>query len=135
MSRRVLNTLPSFQSSGPRIALVGEAPGENEESQGKPFVGYSGQLLDQMCAKAGIIRASCLVGNVFQYRPPGNKIELVDKTSPFWVESVEQLRTDLKSFQPNLIVAMGNTALECLCDKRGITNWRGSILPSTFIPV
>ena len=57
-----------------RIAIIGEAPGAHEELEGHPFVGPSGYLLWQLCAKHGILREACLVANVCQVRPPGNKI-------------------------------------------------------------
>ena len=58
-----------------KIALVGEAWGEKEEQQGKPFVGTSGWILDNMLRQVGIARHECLVTNVFNLRPKANKVE------------------------------------------------------------
>jgi len=57
------------------LILVGEAPGAEEARQGRPFVGRSGKLLNEMLEKAGIERARCLVANVFRFQPPGNKVD------------------------------------------------------------
>ena len=133
MTRKVPNIIPTITLDQPRIAIIGEAPGGEEEAFGRPFCGASGRLLDGMLGKAGILRATCLIGNVYQYRPPGNEIYTVDKSSPLWHESVEQLRADLLAFNPVLIIALGGTALETLTGKTGIMRWRGSVLPCTFI--
>lgn len=69
----------TVQPSGPipaRIMIVGEAPGEEEERYGKPFIGYSGKLLDEMLASVGIARGEAFVTNVCRVRPPGNDITL-----------------------------------------------------------
>lgn len=135
MNRRVLNVFPAMTSeSGERIALVGEAPGEDEEIYLTPFVGYSGKLLDGLLSSAKIIRRTCFVGNVYQYRPPGNKIEVVDRGCPQWLESITQLQEDLVKFNPTVICALGETAMHLLTGKTGITKYRGSILPCTFVP-
>jgi len=126
--------MPLVTTSGRKIAIVGEAPGAEEEQLGVPFVGASGNLLDRQLQKVGVLRSACYIGNVFQYRPPGNKIELVDRNDPKWVEGVETLRRELTEFQPTVIFALGGTALEVLTGKTSITKWRGSCLPCTLVP-
>lgn len=71
MSRAV----PQIPVDRPKIALVGEAAGEQEARQGRPFVGESGQELARMLRDAGINRELCYITNLFWTRPPGNKIE------------------------------------------------------------
>jgi uracil-DNA glycosylase family 4 len=56
-----------------RIMLVGEAPGRDEDEQGLPFVGRSGQLLDRMLAAIGLDRTSVYIANIIPWRPPGNR--------------------------------------------------------------
>src|SRR6516164_4787530 len=58
-----------------RIAVIGDAPGRDEEIQGKPFVGMAGKMLNNLLQHAGIVRAACFVGNICQHRPPNNDIK------------------------------------------------------------
>ena len=60
-------------SGRPRLVLVGEAPGATEDETGRPFVGKSGQLLDQLLAEAGLDRAQAAVLNIVKCRPPANR--------------------------------------------------------------
>lgn len=137
------------QGHGPcdaRIMIVGEAPGEEEERKGKPFVGTSGWCLDQMLHDAGIIRSECYVTNVCKYRPQWNDItkwvsakELggwhYHAPSAQWIspevwEGVQELNFDVERLKPNVIIALGNTPLWALTGKHGVGTWRGSLVPS-----
>lgn len=69
------HVLPFVPAERPKIAIVGEAPGEQEVLQNKPFVGASGQELTRMLRDAQINRYDCYITNVFWSRPPDNKIE------------------------------------------------------------
>jgi len=125
--------------------IVGEAPGENEERVGIPFVGAAGQELDRMLHEAKITRSECFVTNVCRVRPPGNKIDAFmamrkkDITSqhvvmrdkyvlPVVLEGYELLKKEITLVQPNVIVALGNVALWALTGHWGVTKWRGSLL-------
>jgi DNA polymerase I-like protein with 3'-5' exonuclease and polymerase domains/uracil-DNA glycosylase len=134
--------------SGPcpaRIMIVGEAPGEQEERAGTPFVGQSGQELDRMLQEAGIMRSTCFVTNVVRVRPPGNDIGVFfaqrksDITLqhvnfngkhclPVVMAGIELLKREIEMCRPNVIIALGNTALWALTGNWGITSWRGSEL-------
>jgi DNA polymerase len=99
---------------GPRPArwmLVGEAPGEQEDERGEPFVGPAGRLLDQMLASIGVDRpAEAFIANVLKCRPPGNRnpqAEEVARCEPYLLRQVELLR-------PTLIVALGRFAAQSL---------------------
>lgn len=98
-----------------RIAFIGEAPGKDEESQGKPFVGLSGRFLNSLLSKASIVREQCYVGNVCQYYP-GDKRPLAtfDWDGPEIQAGLTQLCLDMRAFKPNLIVPLGNAALHAL---------------------
>ena len=91
--------------------LVGEAPGEQEDAQGEPFVGPAGRLLDQMLAAIGVDRAShAFIANVLKCRPPRNRDpspEEVARCEPFLLRQVELL-------QPRLIVVLGRFAAQSL---------------------
>jgi uracil-DNA glycosylase family 4 len=130
------------RSDGPapaRIMIVGEAPGVEEERQGRPFVGGSGTELTNMLHEAGIIRAECFLTNVCKYRPPGNEIErfFLDSkcTQPGAEiqEGLHDLRREIELVQPNVIIACGNVPLWALRGHRGITDWRGSSLTTKSV--
>lgn len=127
---------------GPRnakIMLVGEAPGADEERGGKPFVGYSGQLLDGMLDRVGIRRHECFITNVCHVRPPGNEFKwFFQKKDPkarlHLAYGMLQLKEDIELIKPNLVIALGGQPLKVLTGKNSITNWRGSILDSVLVP-
>lgn len=122
-------------SDGLVLAIVGEAPGEQEELQGQPFVGSSGQELDKLLDKHQILRSACFIGNVYPYRPPNNDIKAIDRTSQEWKMGVETLRRELLQVGPSLTLALGETALSVLTGRSGIMKWRGSLLPNILTGV
>ena len=126
--KTVLNNFPRYINQNYRIAFIGEAPGADEEYEGRPFVGYSGRLLWAEAAKVGILRDACFVGNVCQVRPPNNKIEAFDWNGVEIQSGLHQLSQDLLQFKPNLCVLLGNSPLRAFTGETGITNWRGSLL-------
>ena len=91
--------------------VVGEAPGENEDLQGEPFVGQAGKLLDNMLAALGISRRKgAYIANVLKCRPPGNRNpqpEEIAQCEPF-------LRRQVELLQPKIILAMGRFAVQTL---------------------
>jgi uracil-DNA glycosylase family 4 len=107
-----------------QIAIVGEAPGEQEHNAKRPFVGPSGQILDGLLKQAGISRSECWVTNVVKYRPPGNNIKKVKNLAAYKSFLINELRT----INPRIILALGNIPLQALTGNTGITQWRGSIL-------
>lgn len=130
-------TVPGRGPSGARVALVGEAPGEDEERLGEPFVGASGRLLNEMLAAAGIDRRSCYVTNVVKVRPPGNDFRRRyyedgrgTKPTAELLAAREALVQELRSRVPraNVTVALGDEALKALTGRMGLGKLRGSIL-------
>ena len=105
-----------------RLMFVGEAPGADEDAQGKPFVGRAGQLLTKMIEAMGMKREEIIIGNVNRCRPPGNRQPTLEEAAicrPF-------LFREIAVIQPEVIVVMGNTALRNLLEVReGITRVRG----------
>jgi uracil-DNA glycosylase family 4 len=118
--------------------LVGEAPGAEEELQGVPFIGAAGKTLDMVLSQAGITRYECLVTNVARERPPANKISFFfeDKKctipKPKLKEWIQQLKMEIEFNKPNVIVALGNTALWALTGEKKISEFRGYILPCSL---
>jgi uracil-DNA glycosylase len=132
--RIVPNEFPIIEPTNLRIALVGEAPGEDEENHRRPFVGKSGNLLTNMLRDVGIDRAQVFLGNVCQVRPPGNRIEAFAWGGSEIQEGLAQLNEDLTKFNPNVSVLLGNTPLHAAKrDKSKITEWRGSLFQCCLV--
>ena len=132
------------QGSGPRTAkiiIVGESPGYHEDKVGLPFQGPAGAVLTEELHRAGILRQSCYITNVIKEKPHGGKIApFVDLSKKFpptsedYRKYVQYLKDEIVDIHPNVVVAVGAVALWALCGKKGITNYRGSILESTLVP-
>ena len=120
--------------------LVGEAPGEVENRTGLPFQGPAGKTLDMLLNQAGIIRQDCLIANVAREKPPGNKIGFYYEDSkcttpkPVMKAFIEYLRKEIVTLRPNIVVALGATALYTLTGMKGIVKARGYITESTLVP-
>lgn len=133
-----------------KLIIIGEAYGQQEAERGLPFVGPSGWMLDGLLSQAGLDRASIPVTNVFNLLPPRGDVKNLmtrEKTQAatgfpayerglYVPASLSSHLSDLRKFveaeSPNLILALGNTALWALCGVTGITKWRGSCLLSSF---
>lgn len=104
------------------VMLIGEAPGAEEDRQGKPFVGASGQLLDRMMGSIGLTRETFYITNILPWRPPGNRQPSAAEVSacrPF-VERHIQL------VAPKLLVFVGGTSAKTLLDtNEGVMRLRG----------
>ena len=99
--RVVVGDVPA--SGRPRLVLVGEAPGATEDETGRPFVGKSGQLLDQLLAEAGLERAQAAVLNIVKCRPPGNRTP----KAPEVARCSGWLRRQLELLDAPVVVALG----------------------------
>lgn len=106
----------------PPIALVGEAPGRQEDEQGQPFVGASGQLLFKLLHdELALTRTSVWTTNIVKYRPPDNR-------TPFWAElqaGAHYLRRELAIVRPRVIVTLGSAPLSVMVPKVRITDVHG----------
>ncbi|MDO9106078.1 MAG: uracil-DNA glycosylase [Methylovulum sp.] len=90
--------------------LIGEAPGQHEDEQGKPFVGNAGQLLTEMLRAMGLTREEVFITNIIKCRPPRNRDPHVDE-----VESCfDYLQRQLAIIQPKIILAVGRIAAQTL---------------------
>jgi DNA polymerase len=105
-----------------RVMFVGEAPGREEDLEGLPFVGRSGQLLDRMLAAIGLDRSNAYIANVIPWRPPGNRTPTPQETSiclPF-------TRRQIELADPDVLVCLGSPAAQALLEaKEGIMKTRG----------
>jgi uracil-DNA glycosylase len=108
---------------GARIMMVGEAPGAEEDREGVPFVGRSGQLLDRMLLAVGLKRGDVYIANVIPWRPPGNRTPTPQETAiclPFIERQIELAR-------PDVLVCMGGPSAQTLLRQRdGIMKLRGN---------
>jgi uracil-DNA glycosylase len=123
----------------PRFVLVGEAPGAQEDETGRPFVGRSGALLDQLLAEAGLDRAQGAVLNVVKCRPPGNRTP----KAPEVARCSGWLRRQLELLDPPAVVALGLSAAKWFLGPRtvlararefGAHPWNGRDLYVTYHP-
>jgi DNA polymerase len=109
------------------LMFVGEAPGAEEDKQGLPFVGRSGQLLDKVLfEELSLTRDSVYIANVVKCRPPGNRDPEPDEIGACrpWLEQQIEL------IQPKVVVTLGNFATKLLLEtKDGITKRRGREFP------
>lgn len=117
------NTVFSDGAEDAKVLVIGEAPGKEEDEQGKPFVGRSGQLLDRMLALIGLSRNSnVLISNTIYWRPPGNRDPTPGETLaclPF----VERL---IALSQPKLLILTGKAAAQAILKREdGVTKLRG----------
>jgi len=118
-----------------KLMIVGEAPGYDEDKEGRPFVGPSGRLLNKFLAEAGINRSQCYVTNVVKVRPPDNKFDRLREFGLSPVDYLPELWQEIQAVAPNCILALGAIPLKFLTGRSGkgnsITENRGSILQLT----
>ena len=126
-------------SGRPLVALVGEAPGATEDETGRPFVGKSGALLDQLLAEAGLARAETAVLNVVKCRPPGNRTPKAAEVA----RCSGWLRRQLELLDPPAILALGLSAAKWFLGPRtvlarareqGAHSWNGRRVYVTYHP-
>jgi len=117
-----MNLVFSDGNPNSRIMLIGEAPGEDEDRQGKPFVGASGRLLDRMLAGIGLDRTNTYITNILPWRPPGNRSPTQNEITvclPFVHRHIEII-------QPQVLIFLGGTAAKTMLNTNsGITRLRG----------
>ena len=110
-----------------RVLILGEAPGDEEDRQGRPFVGRAGQLLDRMFAAIGLARdavdaeRSVYITNVLPWRPPGNR----DPSPEEMAMMMPFVRRHVALVDPDVVVLMGNTPCQAALGRRGILRLRG----------
>ncbi len=104
-----------------RLMLIGEAPGYEEDKQGLPFVGRSGQLLDRMLGAIGLDRSQVYIANIVPWRPPGNRTPTPVETQiclPF-------IQRQIALADPDVLVTVGQPSTGALLGVQGITKNRG----------
>jgi len=122
LKRGARNLVFADGTPGARVMIIGEAPGRDEDREGRPFVGRAGQLLDRMLAAIDLSRESSVyITNVLPWRPPQNRDPKPDEIAmmqPF-------LRRHVELTAPDFLLVMGNISCQAVLGKRGITRLRG----------
>lgn len=107
LHRTRTKSVPGEGPADARVMLIGEAPGWNEDQQGRPFVGAAGKFLEELLAKAGLRRSDVFITNVVKSRPPGNRDPLPDEIAacaPF-------LDRQIGIIDPDVIVTLGRFSM------------------------
>jgi uracil-DNA glycosylase family 4 len=127
------------------IVFIGEAPGKNEDLQGKPFVGAAGKFLDEMLAGIGLKREDIYITNIVKYRPPNNRDPLPEEKKAF----LPYLQAQLEAIKPKIVVTLGRHSMGCFLPdlkisaihgqpKRIRINMKeqpGSVMPIVIMPL
>ena len=106
------NAVPGEGSPNARIMFIGEAPGADEDAQGRPFVGRAGQLLDKIIVACGLKRSDVYIGNILKCRPPENR----DPRAEEIISCLPYLQRQIEIIEPEIIVALGAHAARTLLD-------------------
>lgn len=131
--------VPGEGNPNARVVLIGEAPGEEEDRQGRPFVGRSGKLLDQVLATAGFDRRDLWITNTVKHRPVAFEGRRAKNRAPLTSEIKAWrpcLETELKLIRPRVLVGLGAVAGKALVDpKFKITQQRGEWFTDSVLGV
>lgn len=116
------NAVPGEGLESSRVIFVGEAPGEQEDAQGRPFVGAAGKLLTELLASVGLRREDVYITNIVKCRPPNNRPPRKDEAAacrPYLVRQIGLIA-------PRVICPMGNSAIHALMDSdKSVTDLHG----------
>jgi DNA polymerase len=103
------------------IVFVGEAPGKNEDIQGRPFVGAAGRFLDEMLESIGYTREDIYITNIVKYRPPNNRDPLPEEKKAF----LPYLQAQLEVIKPKIVATLGRHSTNCFLPDLQISQVHG----------
>lgn len=132
--RTCTNMVPGEGSPEAEILFIGEAPGKNEDLQGRPFVGAAGKLLDRLIGSIGLNREDVFIANVLKARPPGNRDPLPLEVEHHW----PWLEAQIAALEPKLIVLLGRHAMNRFLPNRRISRDHGQarlLRGQVYLPV
>ncbi|HSV56030.1 MAG TPA: uracil-DNA glycosylase [Magnetospirillaceae bacterium] len=117
----------------PAVLVVGEAPGEEEDKAGRPFVGPAGRLLDRMLAAVDLDRSrNCYISNIVKCRPPMNRDPAPDERA----ECLPFLERQIRFLRPPVILVLGRVAAQALLrTEKGVASLRGDFRDRDGVPV
>jgi uracil-DNA glycosylase len=110
LKKSATNLVFSDGNINSKIMIIGEGPGANEDSLGKPFVGRAGKLLDKMLASITLDRTKVYISNVVNYRPPENRKPTEDEIKRY----LPYLKSHIEIINPKILLLLGGTALNAL---------------------
>lgn len=136
LKKTAINMVFSDGNPDAKVMVVGEAPGADEDRQGKPFVGQSGQLLRRILSFIGLTIDHVYITNVLPYRPPGNRQPTPQEIQMF----LPFLQKHIALIKPKCLLLVGGTACKALLEGQdGITKIRGTwidlVVPGLDHPV
>jgi DNA polymerase len=115
------NPVPGDGNPRSEVVFIGEAPGEQEDKQGKPFVGNAGKLLSELLGTIGLKREDVYITNVVKFRPPENR----DPTPEEKEACMPFLQAELSIIKPKVVVPLGRHALTHFFAKTTISDAHG----------
>jgi len=113
--------VPGEGNPDAQILFIGEAPGKEEDKQGRPFVGAAGKLLESMLEGTGLSREAVFITNIVKYRPPNNRDPLPAEIDAF----LPYLKQQIEVIDPTLIVPLGRHSLSVLLPELKISQCHG----------
>ena len=117
------HAVPGEGSSDARVMFIGEAPGYQEDQQGRPFVGPAGRFLDELLASVGMKREDVFIANILKCRPPNNRDPLPTEVAA----CTKYIDRQIELLQPELIVTLGRYAMNRYFPKESISRVRGRV--------
>jgi uracil-DNA glycosylase family 4 len=106
------------------IVFIGEAPGKNEDLQGRPFIGAAGKFLDEMLTEIGLNRKDVYITSILKYRPPNNRDPFPEEKAAF----LPYLQAQLAVIQPALVVTLGRHSMNCFLPGLQISKVHGQLV-------
>ncbi len=122
IAKQRTKTVPGEGPENAELMFVGEAPGFNEDQQGRPFVGQAGQYLEKLLASIGLKREQVYITNVIKTRPPGNREPL-----PMEISNCRQwLKAQIELIRPKMIVTLGRYSMAEFLPGKSISEVHGT---------
>lgn len=118
------NAVPGEGNYEAEVMFIGEAPGAEEDRQGRPFVGAAGKLLTEALNEAGFKREEVFITNIVKCRPPGNRVPTTEERNA----CIPYLLRQLELINPKIVCLLGRTPLETLIGPYSISRMRGRVV-------
>ena len=118
------NAVPGEGNYDAEVMFIGEAPGAEEDRQGRPFVGAAGRLLTEALSLAGFRREEVFITNIVKCRPPGNRVPTNEERNA----CIPYLLRQMELIKPRIVCLLGRTPLETLIGPYSISKMRGKVV-------